>query len=64
MYILVSTTGDADDTIPKYANPNFTYRGNDGFGASYPSGTRVSYALYSVMQDGSKSVQKVTVITP
>ena len=62
MYILVSETGEADESSPKYAD--FTYRGNDGFGDWYPSGTRVSYALYSVMQDGSKSVQKVTVVAP
>ena len=62
MYILVSPTGEADDTIPKYAD--ITHKGNDGFGARYPSGTRVSYALYSVMKDGSKSVQKVTIVAP
>lgn len=62
MYILVSQSGVANDTIPKYAD--FTYKGNDGFGANYPTGTRVSYALYSVMKDGSKSVHKVTVVAP
>ncbi|WP_028390646.1 S-layer homology domain-containing protein [Bacillus cihuensis] len=62
MYKLVSETGEADDTIPKYAD--LTYRGSDGFGDEYLSGTRVSYALYSVMNDGSKTVQKVTVVAP
>ncbi|QQZ10007.1 hypothetical protein [Heyndrickxia vini] len=62
MYILVSESGEANDTIPKYAD--ITYKGNDGFGDRYPTGTRVSYALYSVMKDGSKTVQKVTVIAP
>ena len=62
MYILVTETGEADDTIPKYAD--LPYRGSDGFGDGYPSGTRVSYALYSVMNDGSKTVQKVTVVAP
>lgn len=59
MYILVSNTNEADESSQKYSD--FTYRGNDGFGDWHSPGTRVSYALYSIMKDGSKTVQKVTV---
>ncbi|MFJ5788503.1 hypothetical protein ACIQXW_06105 [Lysinibacillus sp. NPDC097162] len=62
MYILVSNTNEADESSPKYAD--ITYKGNDGFGDWHSPGTRVSYALYSIMKDGSKTVQKVTVTAP
>ena len=62
LYILVDETKDANQNSPKYAD--LTYKGNDGVGMNYPSGTRVSFAMYSVMTDGSKTVQKVSVVAP
>lgn len=54
---------DADSSSTVYAD-DLDYTGTDGVTLRFSSGKRVSFAMYSVMKDGSKTVQKVSVVAP
>ncbi|GIO05024.1 hypothetical protein J31TS6_10520 [Brevibacillus reuszeri] len=53
---------DADDKSTKYAD--IDYKGNNGTGIIFPSGQRVSFAMYSVDAAGNKSVARTEAVAP
>ncbi len=62
LYFLISENEDANESSTFYATLN--YAGTDGVTMYFPSGARVSFAMYSVMKDGTKTVQKISVVAP
>ena len=53
---------DADNTSAKYAD--IDYKDNNGVGLRFPSGQRVSFAMYSVDAAGNKSVARTEAVAP